>query len=396
VKEAGEFKMRLTTGITGLLLLFVILWDAFETIVLPRRVRSRVRLARLFYGTTWSAWSAIARRIHSADRRDNFLSYYGPLSLILLLALWAISLTFGFAMVHWGFGDTLFGAEGADSFGGALYMSGSTFFTLGIGDVTSSTTFGRFLTVAEAGTGIAFLALVIGYVPVIYQAFSRREVSISLLDARAGSPPTAAELLRRYGEERALPARPPSADGGGQIAAARDLEAAVQFLRDWERWSSELLESHLSYPVLAYYRSQHDNQSWLTSLTVLLDTCALLLVGVDGVPTRPARLAFAMARHAAVDLSQILGTPPRALQTDRLPPAELARLRGILAEVGMSLRDGPDADQKLAQVRAKYEPYVNALAEHLLVALPPWISAPNTADDWQTSVYEHISTARIS
>src|SRR3712207_6838912 len=191
--------MQLAVGIIGIVLLFIFLWDGFETIVLPRRVRSRVRLTRQFYGTTWLAWSAIARRLRSPDRRDNFLSYYGPLSLILLLAVWAIGLTFGFAMVHWGFGDTLIGPEGAPNFGGALYMSGSTFFTLGIGDITSRTPFGRFLTVAETGTGIAFLALVIGYLPVISQAFSRREVSISLLDARAGSPPTATELLRRYG-----------------------------------------------------------------------------------------------------------------------------------------------------------------------------------------------------
>src|SRR5689334_7410298 len=198
--------MEMIVGIIGILLLFVILWDAFETIVLPRRVRSRVRLTRLFYGYTWAFWSAIAKRIHMASRRDNFLSYYGPLSLILLLGVWAMSLTISFAMMHWGFGDRLVGPEGADSFGGALYMSGSTYFTLGMGDVTSRTIFGRFLTVAEAGTGIAFLALVIGYLPVIYQAFSRREVSISLLDARAGSPPTAAELLRRYGEEWAAQA----------------------------------------------------------------------------------------------------------------------------------------------------------------------------------------------
>src|SRR5919205_4528413 len=128
-------KMQLAISIIGLVLLFIILWDAFETIVLPRRVRSRVRLTRLFYGYTWAFWSAIARRIHLASRRDNFLSYYGPLSLILLLAVWAVGMTFGFAMIHWGFGDTLAGSSGAESFGGALYMSGSTFFTLGMGDI---------------------------------------------------------------------------------------------------------------------------------------------------------------------------------------------------------------------------------------------------------------------
>ena len=387
--------MQAATGIIGIVLLFIVLWDGFETIVLPRRVRSRIRLTRQFYGTTWMAWSAIARRLHSADRRDNFLSYYGPLSLILLLAVWASGLTIGFAMVHWGFGDILVAPEGRTNFGGALYMSGSTFFTLGIGDVASRTTFGRFLTVAEAGTGIAFLALVIGYLPVIYQAFSRREVSISLLDARAGSPPTAVELLRRYGGAGGMQWQP-GPTGNGRAAAAIDPEPVIQFLREWERWSSELLESHLSYPVLAYYRSQHDNQSWLAALTVLLDACALVLVGVDGIPSRPARLAFAMARHAAVDLSQIMGTPPHPPHTDRLPPAELAQLRAVLADAGLPLRAGPDADKKLAEVRAKYEPYVHALSEHLLIALPSWMPAPDTADDWQTSVYEHLSTARIS
>ncbi|MBK9712784.1 MAG: two pore domain potassium channel family protein [Kouleothrix sp.] len=368
--------MRTLVGVIGVALLLVILWDGFETIVLPRRVRSRVRLTRLFYAYTWAVWSAIGRRIHSNDRRDNFLSYFGPLSLLMLLAVWAVGMTTSFALIHWGFSSTLVGPEGQASFGGELYMSGSTFFTLGIGDITPRTEGSRLLTVAEAGTGIAFLALVIGYLPVIYQAFSRREASISLLDARAGSPPAAAELLRRHGD--------------GDSA-----EAMVQFLRDWERWSAELLESHLSYAVLAYYRSQHDSQSWLASLTMLLDVCALVVAGVDGIPPRPARLAFAMARHAAVDLSQILGTPPRPPAADRLPPSDLARLRAILAGAGVPLREGAAAERKLAEMRAKYEPYVNAMSAHLLMPLPAWLPAPDTSDDWQTSVFEHVSTARI-
>jgi hypothetical protein len=364
--------MKIAEGLSGLLLIFVALWDGFETIVLPRRVRGRVRLARLFYNGTWAYWSAAVRRVRSGDRRDNLLSYYGPLSLILLLAVWAVMLVLGFALVHWGCGSKLGTSQAEVSFSGALYMSGSTFFTLGMGDVTSHTGLGRFLTVAESGTGIAFLALVIGYLPVIYQAFSRREITITMLDARAGSPPSAVELLRRY---------------AGEDAAV----GLAQFVAEWERWASELLESHLSYPVLAYYRSQHDSQSWLASLTTVLDVCALMLVGLEGIPDRSARLGFAMARHAAVDLSQILGTPPRSPAADRLPPADLARLRAVLAASGYRLREGPDADEKLLHIRAKYEPYANALAEHLLIALPPWIAAPDTVDNWQTSVYEHAS-----
>ncbi len=368
--------MEIVVGVIGIALIFIVLWDAFETIVLPRRVQRRIRLTRLFYRATWMLWAAIARRVRPTDRRDNFLSYYGPLSLLLLLVVWAMILIVGFAMMHWGFGTPLVDLEGPVNFGSTLYLSGSTLFTLGIGDVRPQSMLGRLLTVGEAGTGLAFLALVIGYLPVIYQAFSRREANISLLDAQAGSPPSASELLRRH------------ADGDSA-------EGLVQFLRDWERWSSELLESHLSYPVLTYYRSQHDRESWLAALTMVMDVCALILAGIDEAPARSARLTFAMARHAAVDLSQILGTPPRMPPADRLPPAELARLRQILSEAGMPLRDGPAAEQKLAQVRAKYEPYVYALADYLLVALPPWIPPPESSDDWQTSVYEHVSTTLI-
>src|SRR5262249_59014024 len=112
------------------------------------------------------------------------------------------------------------------------------------------------LVVTEAGLGLGFLAAIIGYLPFIYGSFSKREVDISLLDSRAGPPPTAGELLRRH-----------SYDGG------RD--ALHQLLKDWELWSAELMESHLSYPVLAFFRSQHDNQSWIASLTAILDACAL-------------------------------------------------------------------------------------------------------------------------
>jgi hypothetical protein len=364
--------MHILVGLAGLALILTILWDSFETMVLPRRVRRRVRLTRLFYTTAWKLWSASARHITHTDRREGFLSLYGPLSLILLVALWALSLVLGFAMLQWSVGPALNDPTGQATFGTDLYMSGTTFFTLGLGDVTPQTTLARTVAVAEAGTGFGFLAAVIGYLPIIYQMFSRRETSISLLDARAGSPPSAGELLRRHGESDTP-------------------EGLAQFLRDWERWAAELLESHISYPVLAYYRSQHDSQSWLTALTAILDVCALAIVGVDGADARPALLTFAIARHAAVDLSQIFGTPPHAPKADRLSPHDLARLRAVLREAGMPLRDGAEADRKLGELRGKYEPYVNALADYLFVALPPWLPPAEAADDWQTSVWEHAT-----
>jgi hypothetical protein len=261
---------------------------------------------------------------------------------------------------------------GRASFGAYVYMSGVIFFTLGFGDVVPLDAVGRLLAVIEAGTGFGFLAIVIGYLPVIYQSFSRREVNISMLDARAGSPPTALELLRRHNES-------------GQIDKLGEL------LHEWERWSADLLESHLSYPVLCYYRSQHDNQSWLASLTAILDTCALVMVGVDGTRSWQAKLTFAMSRHAVVDITQILNIRPSPPEEDRLPPADLARLRAALTRAEINLRDRDGADEKLSQLRSMYEPYVNGLACRLLITLPPWLPEKERNDNWQTSAWERAA-----
>lgn len=359
--------------ILSLILVGIILWDAFEAIVLPRRVTRRFRFTRLFYRSTWIPWSWFARRLRPGNFRDSYLSIYGPLSLLFLLSVWAFGLILSFALLQWSLGSGVSASDHNANFLTDFYMSGTTFFTLGLGDVIPRTSLARFITVVESGMGFGFLALVIGYLPVMYQAFSRREVNISLLDARAGSPPTAVELLRRN-------------------VAGRNMEELSQFLQDWERWTAELLESHLSYPVLAYYRSQHSNQSWLGALTTVLDVSALVIVGVDGAPTRQAQLTFAMARHAVVDLSQIFGRPPVTPKIDRLSTGELQQMREIFLAAGVSVREGDQADQKLAELRQMYEPYVNALAQFLFITLPPWFLSKNSADNWQTSAWERISS----
>jgi hypothetical protein len=347
----------------GILLLLGVLWDAFETMVLARRVSRAARVTTLFYRATWMPWAAVARRMRPGRRRENLLTVYGPLSLVFLIALWAISLVFAFALVNWGAGDALAG-PGGHSFWTAVYMSGTTLFTLGLGDVTPTTTFARFLTVAETGTGFAFLALVISYLPVLSQAFSRREVSIALLDARAGSPPTCAELLRRHGLDGAP-------------------DALDALLAEWERWSAELLESHISFPVLAFYRSQHDNQSWVAALTTILDASALVIAAIPDGPVRGARLTFAMARHAVADMCNVFGQRPRPPAPDRLPAEELVRLRQTLELAGVTVSGSDAAARQLAELRAMYEGHVNGLSEFLVMPLPRWLPSAAVHDNWQ-------------
>ena len=352
----------------GVAIILIVLGDAFETIVLPRRVTRPISLARLFYQFTWLSWSAAVRSISSGKRQETYLSFYGPLSLLLLLILWATGLVIGFALLLWASGSPIKTPEGIATFSSYLYLSGTTFFTLGLGDVTPNTPLGRGLVAFEAGMGFGFLALVIGYVPVLNQSFSRREVNISLLDARAGSPPTAAEMLRRHSHDRGL-------------------EDLRQLFHEWERWSADLLESHLSYPVLAYFRSHHDNQSWLGALTAILDASAFAIVSLEGACERQAQLTFAITRHAIVDLAQTFNCRPHKPRHDRLPSAELDRLRAILTEAGLKCREESAVEQKLSELRRMYEPYAYSLSNHLRIAIPPWIPKSGRPDNWQTSAW---------
>jgi hypothetical protein len=357
--------------IGGFALVVVVLWETFETLVLPRRVTRQFRLTRFFYRCTWVPYSSLVGRRRDRKKRDALLSYYGPLSLLLLLGFWAWSLILGFALIHYGDGASFAGTLFPSRFGNAVYLSGTTFFTLGLGDITPTSPLARFVTVVEAGLGFGFLALVIGYLPVLYQSFSRREVTISLLDARAGSPPTAFELLHRHA-------------GTG----AHGMDAVTEVLHDWERWSAELMESHLSYPVLAYFRSQHDNQSWIGSLTVILDVCALAIVGLEGMCQYQARMTFAIARHALVDLSQVFAAPPdQDGSNNRLTPEDLVEIRHRLRSSGMNMTDADGADAELIRLRSLYEPYAISLARYLRLDLPPWIRHEAAKDNWQTTAW---------
>ncbi len=343
--------MHPLVGILNTAILLIILWDVFETIILPRRVTRTFRFARFFMRSSWALYSSVVRRISVTKTRESFLSYFGPLSLLVLFVLWASALIFAFAGMYWAAGAAVSPRLGPE-FRTDLYFSGTTFFTLGMGDVVPANGSAKALAVLEAGTGFGFLAIVISYLPTLYQSFSQRETNISLLDARAGSPPTAAELLRRHGSRRIL-------------------EGLGLYLRDWEVWSAQLMESHLTYPVLCFFRSQHDNQSWVAALAAILDVCALLIAYGEGETKWQAQLTFAIARHAVVDMSQVLKLKPRVPQPDRLRREDLPRVRRLLLECGATgCTDAGDA--KLSELRAMYEPYLESLSRLLLMTLPPW------------------------
>jgi hypothetical protein len=354
--------MHIAALIVGCLIVGSMLWDVFETVALPRTALRKVRLARGFYRGTWRPWVAIARRMRSDSSRESFLALYGPLSIFGLLTVWAGGLVMGFALLQWSQRTLVSDLPGDSRLFDLVYFSGSTLFTLGVGDLSPDNEAGRVLTVAEAGIGLTLLTMVLSYLPVLYGSFSRREARLTLLDIRAGTPPAAAELLR-------------------SLVTTGDPAALNEFLKEWEYWCSELLESHISYPPVAYFRSQHRRQSWIAALATVLDLSALLKVGVAGRGAWRADQTFAIARHAAVDLAQILGGP-LDWTVDRLPREELAALRRDLGDAGLTL--SLEANAQLAELRRSYEPYVAALSTRLMMATPPWRHATAVRYNWKT------------
>lgn len=344
----------------GLVVLAIVAWDAFTSVVLPRAVARRLRPSLVVARVLWGAWSAVGDRIADPRRRQGMLGVFGPLSVIVMLMLWAFGLILAYALLYVGLGAPLRGANDAGHLDRALYLSGTTLFTLGLGDVTPDSTLARILVVSEAATGLGFFALVISYLPLLEQVFSQREVGILLLESRAGSPPNGVRLLGRY-------------------AGAENTAELLSVLRESEQWMAAILESHVAHPVLIFYRSQRLGQSWLSALVGLLDACAMIVVGGRDRVEAQAKATLRLGVHIVGELTHALGIrvePGR----ERLGAADLPALRGALEAAKVPLGDGPRAAERLAELRRLYEPPAMALADHLLISLPRWLPEGDEKD----------------
>ena len=347
--------------IAGFGLIFVVLQDAFEVMLLPRRVQRRLRFVRLYYRQSWTLVASLVSRLPPGAQRERILSIYGPLSMVLLFATWAAGLISAGGLIEWalhvGHGDK------ALTLPDAFYLSGVTFFTIGYGDVAPHTSFARMLAVAEGGTGLGFIAVVISYLPVLYQLFAQREAHVILLDGRAGTPPTAGGMILRH-------------------VGGSDLTQLDAVLLDWEKWSAELLESQLSYPMLAFYRSQHDNHSWLAALACIMDTCALVLVGSTSSPLQ-ARMTFTMSRQVLVQMAEAFSLAPADYSGgDRLDGAGYDAVERAIVGAGINWEAGSKTRETLAALRATYEPLLTGLASFLLVPLPGFLPHSDKDDYW--------------
>jgi hypothetical protein len=334
--------VRVVLGIVGTLLILLMLSEFFVAFLLPRRVRRDPRIAQGVYQAVWVPWRWLAHRVRPVAG-DTMLGFFGPFALVLELVVWASGLILGFTCLQW---------AGGGSFDFAF--SAGTFLSAGF---EPATTWQRVVGLIEAATGVGVVFVVIGYLPSVYGAFSRREVAVSRLAARAGSPPSAGLLLARTAER-------------GRWA---ELD---YYLREAEEWAAEMMETHLTYPLLMYYRSQHLGQNWLSALTTIVDTSAVLIAGLEdgAAEARTAELAFAIGRHALSDLALQAGAPlPHAGRA--LPEQELAELRSLLEMSELPLATDERFREQLEELRATYEPKAAALARTLALRLPGWVGS---------------------
>lgn len=357
--------MRILVGVLGGALVALMLVEIFLTFLLPRRVKRDPRIVRSAFAYGWGPWRRLARRL--PDRAaDTMLGIYGPLGLLANLVVWVLGLMVGYACLQWALGSHLSG-QGAVGFGDDLYFSAASLVSSGTGGLSAQGTGARLVQVIDAVSGLAVLTIVIAYLPTLFQAFSQREATVSKLDARAGSPPSAGRLVTR------------TIDRGGWPALG-------EYLHEWETWMADLMETHLAYPVLAYFRSQHVNQGWLAALCTVLDSCALAVSAAPAGAVEPARFTFAIGRHAIADLSYTFRVEPSSPPRDRLRKEDFEQLLHGLREAGAELDAEPgEIEERLVRIRGLYEPYAHALASRLDLRLPAWLAPESASDNWRTT-----------
>jgi hypothetical protein len=334
----------------GILLLVWALLDVFRTLVTPRAARGRFRLSRMLFRTMWPPWRWVGLRTKTVQARERVLAAAAPFLFFVLLVGWLSIALLGYALILWSPAFVHGIGVGGSSFGNALYTSGTALFTLGFGGGVA-TGWTRTVAVAEGATGLGLFAVVIAYLPVLYQAFNRREVGVLLLDARAGSPPSGPELLHRMGSAGVASSLP-------------------QLFAEWERWVADVLETHMSYPILALFRSPHDYTSWVTSLGSVLDAAALILTSVEDESDERVKLLYGTGVHAVEDLFYYYRLTERESVIQR---HEFEDVLNDMKNDGFAIRPVDEAFASFTEKRAKYAPRLDALV--VLLAVPPgqWI-----------------------
>jgi len=336
--------------LAGAALVALVLYDVFQSVVVPRYTTRALRLAPAFLDGFWDCWRWLGRRMKPGEQREDFLGAFAPLSILLTLILWTLALILGYGLVLHGLQDQV--RPPVSDPASALYLAAVSLFTIGYGDFVPVGLAARITALAAGASGLAVVALVLSLLFNLHASFQRREVQVLVLEGRAGTPPSGVTLLETY----------------ASLGMLSDLPG---LFATWETWAAEVLESHRAYPILPFFRSSHEGQSWVSALGAILDAATLLLTTVEGPARGPAEMLHRMGVHTLADLNVWCGLKCGPEVGVERADWEAARQR--LASVGFQVRDSEEAWRSFRRARSDYGGPLNSMARHLLIPPAAWI-----------------------
>ena len=343
--------LSVVEAIVGCAIVVLILNDVFQSVVVPRRTSRVGRPGSYVVRSLWSVWLRVAFRLESNEQREALLGTAGATAVIILLVFWLASLIVGYGLLFDALRDQIHPTP-ATVFT-SMYFAGTSMLTIGFGDLTPIGGAARLVSLVAAATGLGLFALVISFLFTLYGAFQRREVAVVVLEAAAGAPPSGVTLLESY-------------------ALADMLDDLPRVFETWQAWAADVLDSHLAYPVLAYFRSSHDNDSWVSSLGAVMDAGTLVLTTIEGGPKGWAKLSHAVGGHCLEDLVQYFGLPDPQ-DGPQVERAEFEDACDRLEKAGFELRDRDEAWERFSHVRGRYANRVNSLARFWATPPAQWI-----------------------
>ena len=341
----------------GIALVGVVLFDVFASIILPRPVGRQMRLSALVSRNLWRAVRAYGLTISDARRREALLGAYAPFVLLLFLGMWVMLLIVGYGLILDGYRSAI--RPHPENLLASIYFAGTSLLTIGYGDYVARSPAPRFVALIAATTGLAVVAVGTTFLFSIFTSFQQREVFVVTIDAQAGAPPSGLQLL----------------------STARKLKIVDDLPRlfaDGQRWSAAVLDSHLAYSILAYFRSSHLDASWIATLGAMLDAATLLLTTIEDVPCGQARLMQAVGTHLTDDLTKYFGI---AHSSDVL--VEFSEFQSACEELeaaGYRVRPASEAWEAFAAMRREYAAPLNAMAKFWAISPAHWIGDRSSLD----------------
>ena len=335
----------------GVLLLALTFWDLFETVIVPRPTPGWFRISR--YLVRWSWRGLLMLRDGRPDRSyDRVLGLFAPAMTVAMLGAWLFTLIVGYGLILFALRDQI--RPVPTDLGTTLYFAATSVLTLGFGEILAVGPAARFVVATAAVSGLGSVALVVTFLFSLYGSYQRRESEVVALQAAAGAPPSAVALLETY-------------------ALLGLIDRLPGLFGRWERWAGEVLDSHVAYPLLGFFRSSHDNLSWISGLGSMLDAASLVLTTITDLPRGDAKLFKRVGAHLVEDIFN-LGF--RAGDTSTLDRSAFDAACDRLEEAGYTLEPRDLAWPAFEAARGTYATRLEAMARYWATPATSWLGDP--------------------